>query len=162
MKDKRRYLILAAIIQVLLSATLHAEGSNAQILTDDEMASVRGAFCAFQKCQTGVATGKCQPIPNVNAALCTPKTCTFSAETFAGIELVGCTLTGQVTCTKNASYRQCIAGSLTDICWQSSINVCGTLVEPTCKIDLANRTCDCLVLRPDESCDWTNCLLGGQ
>jgi hypothetical protein len=155
-----QHLILLSVMTYLCLGWAHAGGPTSQILSEREMASAEGGFCTFSKCQTGVPTGKCQPHPPTMLGLCPRGTCRFVVRE---IPLVGeidlCILFGHYTCTGQGGYRKCIAGSIGDVCWNSDINVCGTITQPACTENIQNKTCNCSIDPTNDPCDWTNCLL---
>jgi hypothetical protein len=156
MKFQIRSLILLSMILCLPLAHAHVAGKKVEVLTDRQMASVEGGFCLIEKCETGAPSGNFQTFPPTFAGLCLPRTCLFEEFPSALGMVKVCRLAGQYTCT-GGGYRKCITGKLWDLCWYSSINVCGTNVEPFCAEDPREGTCLCGVRDTAEACDWTNC-----
>jgi hypothetical protein len=161
MKSCLRNLITVAVLFGVSLAKTHATEPKVQILTDREMASVEGGLCIFSQCQPGLPTGKCQPVPADYKDLCLPTTCSVELDQIGNTVVFACVLKGEYTCTGGGAYRECIP-AIVDVCLSSPTNVCGSLVLPFCKADLAEKTCICGVNYTQTPCDWTNCILPSQ
>ena len=157
MKFWIRNLFILSMILSLQLANARASEKKVELLTDSQMASVEGGFCLIETCETGAASGNCQTVPPTFGGLCLPRTCIFEEYSSALGTVDVCRLWGQYTCT-GGTYRKCITGKLWDTCWYSSINVCGTIVEPFCAENLREGTCLCGIDETAEACDWTNCV----
>jgi len=151
----RQLILILAVMALPVEA--HASIRGAQILSDQELATIKGGFCPFEKCETS-PTGVCQPVPPNVAALCALATCRYTQSVVLNVEVYGCALAGKETCSKSRSYRQCVLAFELSTCSNGSdTTYCGFIVDPTCTVDSADRTCICGIDNTSTPCEWTNC-----
>jgi hypothetical protein len=136
-----------------------ASDKGAEELNDSQLAAIKGGlFCPFEICEDAPGTGICQPIPANTVAICALTKCSFSDEVLFNTELYSCAFAGRETCSLETVYRQCEWAFKLSFCGDKpNPLVCGTIVEPTCTLDIPERMCICGAVLTVIPCDWTSC-----
>jgi hypothetical protein len=152
---------LQNLIGIIAFGCLSMTGASAnenkvEMLSDQEMASVRGGFCPFEECEAS-PSGVCQPIPDNEAAICSQTKCTYAQREFLNIVSYGCILVGGDTCSQPVGYSQCIWAFKMSYCSYGATPVCGELVQGDCLPNPAEEVCTCAMTIPGAPCSWTSC-----
>ncbi len=155
----RNFMALVIFAYLFLSSA-HA-GNKAEILGDSKLASIRGGYCLFFKCQGPPGNGECQPIGNDAYDLCQHISCSFTDEMEGNTEVLECQVKGESpkTCSEATTYIQCVRASSPSICVpDNNSTVCGTLTNTYCFPDVRDRQCFCDTGGGALPCDWVSCV----
>lgn len=149
-----RYLLIMAM---LYTGVAYADGNKPVVLSDHELAGVKGGFCILEICESGPGTGICQPVAPTHAAICGVSKCFYQEKYEYGVLEYGCIIAGKYTCTEPGTYRQCVLAFKLSTCSNGPNPLkCGVIVEPTCHWTGRECICDAEVLATPY--DWTDCI----
>ncbi len=155
------FLSLSITLALCLTAGgVRASTQNIKILSDNELAKIKGGFYFLEKCEDAPGTGVCQPFPPFPEAVCTFTFCKWTEEVEGQMVIDSCGFLGPITCTEETTYRQCVLSLTQSTCLEGPVTPCGFCYEPACHVDRIDRICVCTGKETDVPCDWSNCVSG--
>jgi hypothetical protein len=160
MKTHLQCLVLLYALACAFTGPARAAGTTVEILDDTKLASIRGGYCNFWKCEGPPGDGDCQTIPDDTPDLCATVTCKLDLGSANGTDVVDCEITHEaVTCSEEETYIRCIPATHPNICVPKlDSGVCGLQVETYCVADIKHRRCVCISGTDEDPCEWQNCL----
>ena len=158
MKQTMR-IVFGILLLLCIPQCLHAAG-GLTVLSDKELAGIKGGFCILEACEAPPGTGLCMPFTPTSRSICAFTFCRFSQEIVGSVTVNSCGYLGPTTCTVPITYQQCILAFTQASCFDGPIGPCGFNYVPDCFPDIPNRECVCFGKQTDEPCDWTDCVTG--
>lgn len=142
----------------LIAGGVRASDQPIKILNDNEMAAIKGGFCFLEECEDPPGSGLCQPFPPNPQAVCAFTFCKWSEEVDGRMVIDSCGYLGPITCTNEATYRQCVLSFTQSSCVDGPVTPCGFCYVPDCFVDRPERICVCTGKDTNQPCDWSDCM----
>jgi len=153
--------ITSVILALSMSAgSVRASEPTVKILSDNELAAIRGGYCLLQVCEDAPGSGNCQPYGPIAQTICDFTSCSYDEEIDGSTRVFRCLYSGPTTCTNSATYRQCVLSFTQSSCYDGPVGHCGVNIVPDCVPIPPDRICDCSAKLTEEPCDWTDCVNG--